>query len=346
MSEVKRKLRNSKQADLTGLPEGSQNKKRKAPAASKGASKKKKNEEEPTSANMVQATVEDLSAAKASASDAKLVDPNTGEEVQAVSVDKPDKASSSKAAAKPKGKSKKVGQLIDPNTGDAIDPAAAVESKPAAKPSSGKDNKEEANDCNQAGPSKASAKQEPVSDQQQYITINRAPVLTLWVAVVAERQGFSKEAGLTFGKAISGMLAQSKGRSIGVFDKNDTDDNAKHEREEEEHAQGIARHDVFGMSIKAKDVGDEGDVRAMDTSMKALNHKQVEGYLQRAFGQQLQVAKDALAELANSYKAEEVGDHCYHLYEQFRPSVASGQKGWGQKGQLDLTQIRQLVQEH
>ena len=57
-------------------------------------------------------------------------------------------------------------------------------------------------------------------------------------------------------------------RSIGVFDKNDTDDNAKHEREEEEHAQGIARHDVFGMSIKAKDVGDEGDVRAMDTSMK------------------------------------------------------------------------------
>ncbi len=53
-----------------------------------------------------------------------------------------------------------------------------------------------------------------------------------------------------------------------MFDKKDTDDNAKHEREEEEHAQGIARHDVFGMSIKARDVGDEGDVRAMDTNMK------------------------------------------------------------------------------
>ncbi len=53
-----------------------------------------------------------------------------------------------------------------------------------------------------------------------------------------------------------------------MFDKKDTDDNVKHEREEEEHAQGIARHDVFGMSIKAKDVGDEGDVRAMDTNMK------------------------------------------------------------------------------
>ncbi len=53
-----------------------------------------------------------------------------------------------------------------------------------------------------------------------------------------------------------------------MFDKKDTDDNAKHESEEEEHAHGIARHDVFGMSIKAKDVGDEGDVRAMDTDMK------------------------------------------------------------------------------
>ncbi len=52
-----------------------------------------------------------------------------------------------------------------------------------------------------------------------------------------------------------------------MFDKKDTDDDAKHEREEEEHAQGIARHDVFGMSIKAKDAGDEGDVRAMDTDM-------------------------------------------------------------------------------
>ena len=49
------------------------------------------------------------------------------------------------------------------------------------------------------------------------IWVNRAPVLTLWVSVVAQRQGFSRDAGLTFGKAIAGLLAQSKGRSIGVF---------------------------------------------------------------------------------------------------------------------------------
>ena len=60
-------------------------------------------------------------------------------------------------------------------------------------------------------------------------------------------------------------------RSIGVFDKKDKDEGAKQEREEEEHKQGVAKHDVFGMSIKAKDVGDDGDVRALDTSMQVTN---------------------------------------------------------------------------
>lgn len=62
-------------------------------------------------------------------------------------------------------------------------------------------------------------------------------------------------------------------RSIGVFDKKDKDEGAKQEREEEEHKQGVAKHDVFGMSIKAKDVGDDGDVRALDTSMQVQVHQ-------------------------------------------------------------------------
>jgi len=44
------------------------------------------------------------------------------------------------------------------------------------------------------------------------IKINRAPVLTLWAAVVAERLGYDKNEALTFGKAVAGPNAQSKGR--------------------------------------------------------------------------------------------------------------------------------------
>jgi hypothetical protein len=49
------------------------------------------------------------------------------------------------------------------------------------------------------------------------IFINRAPVLTLWAAVVAELLGFRRDEALTLGRAVAGLNAYSKGLSLGVF---------------------------------------------------------------------------------------------------------------------------------
>jgi hypothetical protein len=49
------------------------------------------------------------------------------------------------------------------------------------------------------------------------IQINRAPVLTLWGAVVAHRLGFNWQTSLTLGKALAGLNAQAKGRRLGIF---------------------------------------------------------------------------------------------------------------------------------
>jgi hypothetical protein len=49
------------------------------------------------------------------------------------------------------------------------------------------------------------------------ISINRAPVLTLWAAVVAQRHGFDEDEALTLGKALGGLKAQAKGRRLGIF---------------------------------------------------------------------------------------------------------------------------------
>ena len=49
------------------------------------------------------------------------------------------------------------------------------------------------------------------------ISINRAPVLTLWAAVVAERLGFEWEEALTLGRAVAGLNAYSKGVRLGLF---------------------------------------------------------------------------------------------------------------------------------
>src|SRR5215207_8977825 len=56
------------------------------------------------------------------------------------------------------------------------------------------------------------------------IKINRAPVLTLWAAVVAERLGYEEETALTLGKAVAGLNAQSKGKKLGIYEEKSEDE--------------------------------------------------------------------------------------------------------------------------
>jgi hypothetical protein len=50
------------------------------------------------------------------------------------------------------------------------------------------------------------------------IAINRAPVLTLWAAVVAARSGHDEQMSLTLGQALAALNAQSKGRRLGIYE--------------------------------------------------------------------------------------------------------------------------------
>jgi hypothetical protein len=50
------------------------------------------------------------------------------------------------------------------------------------------------------------------------IKINRAPVLTLWATVVAERLGFDQDTALTLGQAVAGLSAYAKGVSLGIIE--------------------------------------------------------------------------------------------------------------------------------
>ena len=49
------------------------------------------------------------------------------------------------------------------------------------------------------------------------ILVNRAPVLMLWAAAVAERLGFDRDEALSLGKAVAVLNAQSKGRRLGIL---------------------------------------------------------------------------------------------------------------------------------
>jgi hypothetical protein len=53
--------------------------------------------------------------------------------------------------------------------------------------------------------------------KKSWVMVNRAPVLTLGAAVVAEVLGFEHDEALTLGRAVAGLNAYSKGVSMGLF---------------------------------------------------------------------------------------------------------------------------------
>lgn len=161
-------------------------------------------------------------------------------------------------------------------------------------------------------------------------------MLTLWAAVVAQRQGFSWDEALTFGKEVSGILAQSKGRSLGIYEAKERSEEEDAERAAEEAAAGVQRVDVFGMRLKA--VTQDGQ-RLAYSGGAAIKPGGVQGYLSRAFKDRLGDAKAAMEELAAAVPPEQLGREAYGLYERFRPEW----RGWGVAGQLDLGKVRQLA---
>jgi hypothetical protein len=167
------------------------------------------------------------------------------------------------------------------------------------------------------------------------VTINRAPVLTLWAGVVAERLGFDREEALTLGKAVAGLNAQAKGRRLGIFKPGKEKGKKARERRHGEEFWV----DICGRAVPA--VNTEDGVRAVVRD-KPIDPASVAGYLDGKFGDDLDDVRDAMWALAKSMKPGELADRAYGLYEKFRPKIPQGKRGWGAKGDLDLELIRSL----
>ena len=167
------------------------------------------------------------------------------------------------------------------------------------------------------------------------ISINRAPVLTLWAAVVAERLGFNRDEALTLGRAVAGLNAQSKGRRLGIFKPHE--EKARKAREKGRGERFLV--ELCGRGVPAMNTPD--GVRAVARG-KPLDPEGVETYLEGKFGENLDAVRGSMRKLAKSYSPAELSQQAYVLYEQFRPAVAGGKSGWGARGVLDLKLIEGL----
>lgn len=178
------------------------------------------------------------------------------------------------------------------------------------------------------------------------IKINRAPVLTLWGTVVAERLGYDKETALTLGKAVAGLNAQSKGKKLGIYEEKSEEDE-KEEKPALSKAEGKKEREaepkfveLLGRGIPA--VKTPHGLRAAEKG-KPIHAESVQTYLENKFKDDLDEARKAMEKLAKAYTPKQLESKAYGLYEKFRPEIPEGKKGWGAKGELDLDYIRSLA---
>ncbi len=167
------------------------------------------------------------------------------------------------------------------------------------------------------------------------IRVNRAPVLTLWATVVAERLGYPPETALTLGRFVAGSSARAKARRLGISDeKQDAEERHARAAELKPRRQTVR---LLGRDIPVL-AADDGTLRAEDDG-KPASAKSVQSYIARAFGDRLGEARAAMEALAASLPPEELNRVGFRLYERFRPDVPEGAQGWGAKGELRVERI-------
>jgi hypothetical protein len=171
---------------------------------------------------------------------------------------------------------------------------------------------------------------------REVVLVNRAPVLTLWASVVAERLGYDHGASLSLGKALAGLNAQSKGRRLGIYKAPEVVEGMPPRK--------VGRGEQFWVKLLGRPIpairSGQG-VRAVEGD-RPIEPEGVERYLQGKFGEALESVRRAMEELAGTYPPKELAVTAFSLYERFRPCIQDGVRGWGAQGELDLDCIRSL----
>jgi hypothetical protein len=170
------------------------------------------------------------------------------------------------------------------------------------------------------------------------VRINRAPVLTLWAAVVAERLGMPREAALTVGQVLAGLTAHAKGVRLGIYAPTS-------ERPHEAPPplpKGVASVRDVHVLGRLVHVAQTSDGPRAIAKGEIVQPEAVVRYLNGRFGDALNAVRAEMEHLASSFTPDQLNREGFHLYEQFRPEVPSDERGWGARGVLDIAKIRAL----
>jgi len=181
---------------------------------------------------------------------------------------------------------------------------------------------------------------EPTRPTFPPILINRAPVLHLWSACVARflHPEIPWQTCLGVGSAISTLCAISKGRSIGTIEPPDRGKKAERDaKKRQAQTQSTGEVELMGFRLLLK-----GDQVLVLGKVRTGN----EAPLRAKFGEAYDRVKGVMEDALGTWKGRsgELDKKAFSMYEQIRPTVQSGQGGWGKKGELRLQKITEVVE--
>lgn len=170
------------------------------------------------------------------------------------------------------------------------------------------------------------------------LRVNRAPVSTLWAAVVAGRMGHPEETALTLGAAVAGTAASAKARRLGIAENHPEDDGQRRPVDAKAKTETVR---LLGREIPVSR-SESGPLLAAYGD-RPQSPASVRNYLARAFGDRLGEVRAAMEALAASLPPDELNRVGFRLYERFRPEVPDGAEGWGAKAVLDIGRIEEAA---
>ncbi|KEI38592.1 uncharacterized protein L969DRAFT_95667 [Mixia osmundae IAM 14324] len=166
------------------------------------------------------------------------------------------------------------------------------------------------------------------------VVVNRAPIMSAWATVVAERLDFSRPEALSLAAAYTEANATSKGVSLGIISAS----------EGRVAAGGPAQPyvDLLGRRIYVLALQD-GTWRGVSKGVMAEPQTSFD-YIKRACRQQTGVVVGAMRLLAQSFTdPDELNRVGFGLYADFRPALDdSAQMGWGKRAEVKIKAILDL----
>ncbi|KAH0839871.1 hypothetical protein J3R83DRAFT_822 [Lanmaoa asiatica] len=180
--------------------------------------------------------------------------------------------------------------------------------------------------------------------------VNRAPLMTAWATVVAERLGFEREEALSIGKCwvtlsvvdhhqmcslitagsvYTEMNAVAKGLSLGIVDQSRKNDIEPISGGQQPYVDLMGRRPLYQTQLSKWRALVRGSPAIPSTAFS---------YISRAFRQTTPHIIGALRLLAESYPPQELNKVGFSLYADFRPTV----DGWGERGEVRCEHILSL----